>query len=62
MFLPQRGSLPSGLKLAVAGGLDLTNLERVVESGVDVAIIGSAITGAEEPEAKAREFAEMLSR
>jgi 3-hexulose-6-phosphate synthase len=62
MFLPQRDSLPSGIKLAVAGGINLTNLEEVIEAGVDVAIIGSAITEADKPEAKAREFAEMLDR
>ncbi len=62
MFLPQPGSLPSGLKLAVAGGIDLTNLDRVIESGMDVAIVGSAITRTDEPEAKARKFAEILNR
>lgn len=62
MFLPQRGALPSGLKLAVAGGIDLTNLKRVIESGMDIAIIGSAITEGEEPETKAREFVRALSR
>lgn len=62
MFLPQPGSLPSGLKLAVAGGINLTNLDRVIESGMDVAIVGSAITKAEKPVAQAHKFADILNR
>ncbi|MEF8726312.1 MAG: orotidine 5'-phosphate decarboxylase / HUMPS family protein [Candidatus Bipolaricaulota bacterium] len=62
MFLPEPGSLPSGLKLAVAGGIDQMNLDRIIKSGMDIAIVGSAITQADKPEDRARKYAERLNQ
>ncbi len=53
------------VRISMDGGVDATNIERVVAAGVDICVAGSAIFGAESPEAAARDLrerAEGLSR
>ncbi len=46
------------VKISMDGGVDATNIKRVVAAGVDICVAGSAIFGAESPEAAARELRE----
>lgn len=47
--------------VAVAGGINAVNLSGVLEERPEVVVVGGAITGAERPEAAAREIREMMS-
>jgi 3-hexulose-6-phosphate synthase len=47
--------------LSVAGGINLNNVERIVETlEPEVVIVGRAITGAKDPKAAAKAFKEVL--
>ncbi len=44
------------VEIEMDGGIDATNIERVVAAGVDICVAGSAIFGAETPEESAHEL------
>ena len=44
------------VKISMDGGVDATNIDRVVAAGVEICVAGSAIFGAESPEDAAREL------
>lgn len=46
------------VRISMDGGVDATNIDRVVAAGVDICVAGSAIFGADDPEAAARELRE----
>ncbi|MFB6077273.1 MAG: orotidine 5'-phosphate decarboxylase / HUMPS family protein, partial [Candidatus Nanohaloarchaea archaeon] len=48
------------LSLAVAGGLDAGTVGTVAEHGASVAIVGSAITTADDPGAAARKIRDAM--
>lgn len=50
----------ANLTVAVAGGIRLDTLPRVLARGPDVVIVGSAITGADDPAPAAARFAECI--
>ena len=54
-----RAALPSA-PLAIAGGVKLTTLERILPLNPQVIIVGSAITGASDPRDAARQFHERI--
>ncbi|HEY6121640.1 MAG TPA: ribulose-phosphate 3-epimerase [Pyrinomonadaceae bacterium] len=45
-------------RIEIDGGIDLSNIERVVGAGVDIVVAGSAIFGAADAESAARELRE----
>ena len=49
------------IPFAVAGGLDLEMMSSIVSLGPHIVIVGSAITGAEDPVAAAREIRRTLA-
>lgn len=49
-------------KIAVAGGVRLNNIEVIKKAGVDIVIVGSAITQAENITEAAKQFAEAIGR
>lgn len=49
-------------KIAVAGGVRLNNIEVIKQAGVDIVIVGSAITQAENITEAAKQFAEAIRR
>lgn len=54
-IIDQRG-LP--VRIEIDGGIDLRNIQQVVEAGAEIIVAGSAIFGAEDPEAAVRELRE----
>jgi 3-keto-L-gulonate-6-phosphate decarboxylase len=46
-----------GYRVAIAGGIGEGNIAEVIEAGPDVVVVGSAITGADNP----REVAQWIS-
>lgn len=52
----------TGLKTAAAGGILLEHLPALIRSGISIAIVGSAITGAADIRREAAEFAQAASR
>ena len=48
--------------LAVAGGLTLASVGPAAAAGADILVVGSAITGARDPRAAARELLERMGR
>ena len=44
------------VQISMDGRVDATNIDRIVAAGVDICVAGSAIFGAESPEAAAREL------
>lgn len=46
------------VQISMDGGVDANNIEQVVAAGVDICVAGSAVFGAESPEAAARELRE----
>ena len=54
-IIDQRG-LP--VRIEIDGGIDLGNIQQVLEAGAEIIVAGSAIFGAEDPEAAVRELRE----
>ena len=54
-IIDQRGLL---VRIEIDGGVDLGNIQQVVEAGAEIIVVGSAIFGAEDPEAAVRELRE----
>ena len=54
-IIDQRG-LP--VRIEIDGGIDLENIQKVVDAGAEIIVAGSAIFGAEDPEAAVRELRE----
>jgi len=50
------------VKISMDGGVDATNIDRVVAAGVEICVAGSAIFGAESPEGAARELRELAGK
>lgn len=48
-------------RLAIAGGVSMDTIELIKNRGIDIAIIGSGITKAENPSQAAKEFAKLRS-
>ncbi len=49
------------LKIAVAGGVNLESLPQIIKEKPDIIIVGSAITGADNPKEVARQMKNMIS-
>lgn len=56
------GRFPAGSKISVAGGVKLSSIPVLKENGVDIVIVGSAITKADNPGKAAEEFAEKINK
>jgi ribulose-phosphate 3-epimerase len=54
-IIDQRG-LP--VRIEIDGGVDLGNIQQVLEAGAEIIVAGSAVFGAEDPEAAVRELRE----
>ncbi len=54
-------SLQRRAGVAVAGGINAANLPGVLDERPEVVVVGGAITGAEHPEAAAREIRELMA-
>jgi ribulose-phosphate 3-epimerase len=54
-LIEQRG-LP--VRIEIDGGIDLENIQRVVEAGAEIIVAGSAVFGANDPAAAVRELRE----
>tara|TARA_R110002020_G_scaffold292117_5_gene507507 strand:- start:498 stop:1142 length:645 start_codon:yes stop_codon:yes gene_type:complete len=50
----------AGVPVSIAGGVNVDNITKVVESGVVVAVAGAAIYGAEDPAAAAKSLREAI--
>ncbi|MCG3219251.1 MAG: orotidine 5'-phosphate decarboxylase, partial [Candidatus Heimdallarchaeota archaeon] len=50
------------IKIAVAGGLLIDNVEPALEAGADIFIVGRAITASENVKKAATDFLEALRR
>ena len=50
------------VKISMDGGVDATNIDRIVAAGVEICVAGSAIFGADSPEAAAREMREAAGK
>ncbi|CAM4315317.1 3-hexulose-6-phosphate synthase [Zobellia nedashkovskayae] len=50
----------AGVSVSIAGGVNLSSITAVKESGVTVAVAGAAIYGAEDPAKAAKELKELL--
>ena len=50
----------AGVPVSIAGGVNVDNITKVVESGVVVAVAGAAIYGAEDPAAAAKALREAI--
>lgn len=50
----------AGVPISVAGGVNLTNIASVIQSGAIVAVVGAAIYGAEDPAAAAKALREAM--
>lgn len=60
--LKELSSLATTAKVAVAGGIKAENIEEYMQYDPDIVIIGGAITGAEDPVAAAKLFAEAVHK
>ncbi|MDO4486925.1 MAG: ribulose-phosphate 3-epimerase [Bacillota bacterium] len=49
-------------KIEVDGGIKLENIRQVTDAGVDIAVAGSSVFGAEDVDARVREFTEILHK
>lgn len=49
LLFPERDKIPGNCKIAVAGGIGLSNIDEVVEYKPEVVIIGSAVTESADP-------------
>jgi len=49
-----------GFKLAIDGGVDLSNINEVISAGADIVVVGSAITLAYDPDAELCAYDELL--
>jgi ribulose-phosphate 3-epimerase len=49
-------------KISMDGGVDATNIERIVAAGVEICVAGSAIFGADSPEGAARDLRELAGK
>lgn len=56
------GQLEGIEKIAVAGGVTLNTAEIMKQAGIDIVIVGSAITGMPDITGSAREFSEVIRR
>lgn len=54
-LIDQRG-LP--VRIEIDGGIDMTNIQQVVEAGAEIIVAGSAVFGAEDPATAVRELRE----
>src|SRR6267143_4141849 len=54
-IIDQRG-LP--VRIEIDGGIDMENIQKVVDAGAEIIVAGSAIFGAEDPEAAVRDLRE----
>ena len=51
----------AGVSVSIAGGVNMSSIARVKESGVVVAVAGAAIYGAEDPALAAKELYDLLN-
>jgi ribulose-phosphate 3-epimerase len=56
-----RRMLPAGKAIEVDGGVNRDNIRRVVETGANWIVTGSAVFGAEDPAAEARALRELMA-
>ena len=50
----------AGVPVSIAGGVNLSNITAVIEAGVEVAVAGAAIYGAEDPASAAKALREAM--
>jgi len=50
------------VKISMDGGVDATNIDRIVAAGVEICVAGSAVFGAESPEGAARELRDLAEK
>jgi ribulose-phosphate 3-epimerase len=49
-------------KIEIDGGINLDNFKEVTDAGVDIAVAGSAVFGADDVEARVKEFLALVDR
>lgn len=60
LVLPDISGLSGDVRLAVAGGINFSNLDGVLDYNPAVVIVGSAITGHQRPRKQARRFKQKI--